>query len=71
MGDPYYIGTREKIADSRRDCVAMRLRNIVFNCNETILDLTTITPVFQRLFGQCLCPFLAHAMRLDFPRLRA
>jgi 2-haloacid dehalogenase len=27
------------------------VRNIVFDCNESILDLTTITPVFQRLFG--------------------
>jgi 2-haloacid dehalogenase len=28
-----------------------RVRNIVFDCNESILDLTAITPVFQRLFG--------------------
>jgi 2-haloacid dehalogenase len=28
------------------------IRNIVFDCNETILDLTTVTPVFQRLFGE-------------------
>jgi hypothetical protein len=28
-----------------------KVRNIVFDVNETILDLTTITPVFQRLFG--------------------
>ena len=27
------------------------VRNIVFDCNETILDLATITPVFQRLFA--------------------
>jgi 2-haloacid dehalogenase len=27
------------------------VRNIVFDCNESILDLTTVTPVFQRLFG--------------------
>jgi 2-haloacid dehalogenase len=29
-----------------------KVRNIVFDCNESILDLTTITPVFQRLFGE-------------------
>jgi 2-haloacid dehalogenase len=29
-----------------------KLRNIVFDCNETLLDLTTVTPVFQRLFGE-------------------
>jgi hypothetical protein len=28
-----------------------KVRNLVFDCNETILDLTTVTPVFQRLFG--------------------
>jgi 2-haloacid dehalogenase len=28
-----------------------RIRNVVFDCNESILDLTTITPVFERLFG--------------------
>jgi len=28
-----------------------KVRNIVFDINESILDLTTITPVFQRLFG--------------------
>jgi 2-haloacid dehalogenase len=28
-----------------------KVRNIVFDCNESILDLTTITPVFQGLFG--------------------
>jgi 2-haloacid dehalogenase len=28
-----------------------KVRNIVFDCNESILDLTAITPVFQRLFG--------------------
>jgi 2-haloacid dehalogenase len=27
------------------------VRNIVFDCNESILDLTTVGPVFQRLFG--------------------
>jgi 2-haloacid dehalogenase len=27
------------------------VRNIVFDCNESILDLTSINPVFQRLFG--------------------
>jgi len=27
------------------------VHNIVFDCNESILDLTTVTPVFQRLFG--------------------
>ncbi len=27
------------------------VRNIVFDCNESILDLTTMTPVFERLFG--------------------
>jgi len=29
----------------------MVARNIVFDCNESILDLTTVTPVFERLFG--------------------
>ncbi|WP_338697640.1 haloacid dehalogenase type II [Bradyrhizobium sp. 26S5] len=29
-----------------------QLRNIVFDCNETLLDLSTVTPVFQRLFGE-------------------
>ena len=29
----------------------MTVRNIVFDCNESILDLTTVRPVFQRLFG--------------------
>jgi len=29
-----------------------RVRNIVFDCNESILDLATVTPVFQRLFGE-------------------
>ena len=28
-----------------------KVRNIVFDCNETILDLASIAPVFQRLFG--------------------
>jgi 2-haloacid dehalogenase len=36
------------------------VRNIVFDTNETILDLSTITPVFQRLFGA------AGTMRLWF-----
>jgi 2-haloacid dehalogenase len=27
------------------------VRNVVFDCNESILDLTTVTPVLQRLFG--------------------
>jgi 2-haloacid dehalogenase len=39
------------------------VRNIVFDCNETILDLTTMTPVFQRLFGT------PSAMRLWFQEL--
>ncbi|MBV8419954.1 MAG: haloacid dehalogenase type II [Hyphomicrobiales bacterium] len=39
------------------------VRNIVFDCNETILDLTTVTPVFQRLFGE------PGAMRLWFQEL--
>jgi 2-haloacid dehalogenase len=39
------------------------VRNIVFDCNESILDLTTITPVFQRLFG------MSGAMRLWFQDL--
>jgi 2-haloalkanoic acid dehalogenase type II len=39
------------------------VRNIVFDCNESILDLTTITPVFQRLFGA------SGAMRLWFQDL--
>ncbi|WP_024519108.1 haloacid dehalogenase type II [Bradyrhizobium sp. Tv2a-2] len=29
-----------------------KVRNIVFDCNETLLDLTTVAPVFQRLFGE-------------------
>jgi 2-haloacid dehalogenase len=29
----------------------MTVRNIVFDCNETLLDLTTVAPVFERLFG--------------------
>jgi 2-haloacid dehalogenase len=29
-----------------------KVRNIVFDCNETLLDLTAVTPVFQRLFGE-------------------
>ena len=40
-----------------------RVRNIVFDCNESILDLTTITPAFQRLFGG------PGAMRLWFQEL--
>jgi 2-haloacid dehalogenase len=40
-----------------------KVRNIVFDCNETILDLTTVTPVFQRLFGE------PSAMRLWFQEL--
>jgi 2-haloacid dehalogenase len=40
-----------------------KVRNIVFDCNETILDLTTVTPVFERLFGS------PSAMRLWFQEL--
>jgi 2-haloacid dehalogenase len=40
-----------------------KLRNIVFDCNETLLDLTTMSPVFQRLFGE------PGAMRLWFRQL--
>jgi 2-haloacid dehalogenase len=40
-----------------------KIRNIVFDCNESILDLTTITPIFQRLFGA------PDAMRLWFQEL--
>ena len=29
-----------------------KVRNIVFDCNGSILDLKTVTPVFQRLFGE-------------------
>jgi 2-haloacid dehalogenase len=29
-----------------------KVRNIVFDCNESILDFTTVTPVFQGLFGE-------------------
>lgn len=39
------------------------VRNIVFDCNEPILDLTAITPVFQRLFG------VPGVMRLWFQEL--
>src|SRR5262245_14379915 len=39
------------------------VRNIVFDCNESILDLTIITPVFERLFGD------PGAMRLWFREL--
>jgi 2-haloacid dehalogenase len=39
------------------------IHNIVFDCNESILDLTTMTPVFQRLFGE------PGAMRLWFQEL--
>jgi len=40
-----------------------KVRNIVFDCNETILDLTTVTPVFQRVFGE------PSTMRLWFQEL--
>jgi 2-haloacid dehalogenase len=40
-----------------------KIRNIVFDCNESILDLTTVTPVFQRLFGE------PSTMRLWFQEL--
>jgi len=40
-----------------------KVRNIVFDCNETLLDLTTVTPVFQRLFGE------SGTMRLWFREL--
>jgi 2-haloacid dehalogenase len=40
-----------------------KVRNIVFDCNETLLDLTTMIPVFQRLFGE------PGAMRLWFRQL--
>jgi len=40
-----------------------KVSNIVFDCNETILDLTTVTPVFQRLFNE------SGAMRLWFQEL--
>jgi 2-haloacid dehalogenase len=40
-----------------------QVRNIVFDCNESILDLTTVTPVFQRLFDE------PGAMRLWFQEL--
>ena len=40
-----------------------KVHNIVFDCNESILDLTTVTPVFQRLFGE------PGAMRLWFREL--
>src|ERR1700728_1965928 len=40
-----------------------QVRNIVFDCNESILDLTTVTPVFQRLFDE------PGAMRLCFQEL--
>jgi 2-haloacid dehalogenase len=39
------------------------VRNIVFDCNETILDLSAVEPVFQRLFGT------ATTMRLWFQNL--
>lgn len=39
------------------------LRNICFDCNETLLDLSTVTPVFQRLFGE------PRTMRLWFREL--
>jgi 2-haloacid dehalogenase len=40
-----------------------KVRNIVFDCNESILDLTTVAPVFQRLFGE------SAAMRVWFREL--
>jgi 2-haloacid dehalogenase len=39
------------------------IRNIVFDCNETLLDLTTVAPVFQRLFSD------PRAFRLWFQEL--
>jgi 2-haloacid dehalogenase len=39
------------------------VRNIVFDCNETLLDLSTVTPIFQRLFGE------PRIMRLWFQEL--
>jgi 2-haloacid dehalogenase len=39
------------------------IRNVVFDCNETILDLTTMTPIFERLFGE------PQSMRLWFREL--
>jgi 2-haloacid dehalogenase len=39
------------------------LRNIVFDCNETLLDLGAMSPVFERLFGE------PGAMRLWFRQL--
>jgi 2-haloacid dehalogenase len=41
----------------------MSLPNIVFDVNETLLDLETLTPTFQRIFGEKL------AMRLWFANL--
>jgi 2-haloacid dehalogenase len=41
----------------------LKVRNIVFDCNESLLDLTTVTPVFQRLFSE------PGAMRLWFQEL--
>jgi 2-haloacid dehalogenase len=40
-----------------------KVRKLVFDCNESILDLTTITPVFRRLFGS------PSTMRLWFQEL--
>jgi 2-haloacid dehalogenase len=40
-----------------------KLRNIVFDINESILDIASITPIFQRLFGS------PNAMRLWFREL--
>ena len=39
------------------------VRNIVFDCNETLLDLSTVTPIFRRLFGE------PRTMRLWFQEL--
>jgi 2-haloacid dehalogenase len=41
----------------------MSLPNIVFDVNETLLDLETMTPIFERIFGEKL------AMRLWFANL--
>jgi len=41
----------------------MSLPNIVFDVNETLLDLETMTPIFERIFGEQL------AMRLWFANL--
>ena len=31
-----------------------KVRNIVFDCNESILDLTTVTPIFSVCFAHRL-----------------